>query len=145
MFVHAITLWRCGLGTCHLHTFCTSSWQSYCRNACLRGCGLVVAYLRCSNPAIEERHLSVQPRLELVTSRVRSTHFDHSTRPPDCSRAQWAETGIMCPQRSLHTSVLPTFLLSTAVQTDSRKETVPGFISSFSSVPTGRVRSNNFG
>jgi hypothetical protein len=42
---------------------------------------MVVAYLRRSSPAIEERHLSAQPRLELVTSRVLCKHFDHYTRP----------------------------------------------------------------
>jgi hypothetical protein len=42
---------------------------------------MVVAYLRCFSPASEENHLSTQPRLELVTSRLLSKHFDHCTRP----------------------------------------------------------------
>jgi hypothetical protein len=41
----------------------------------LRGCiSDRLQYLRCSSPAIEELHLSAQPRL-------RSKHFDHCTRP----------------------------------------------------------------
>jgi hypothetical protein len=80
--------WRSGLGTCRLHMFCISSCQNYCGTVCLGGCGMVVAYLRCSSPAIEERHLSTQRRLELVTSRVRSL-WPLYPAPFDCSRAAY--------------------------------------------------------
>jgi hypothetical protein len=87
LFVYSSPSWCSDLVACHFRVFCIKTWQNDCGIIYLRGCGMVVAYLRCSSTAIEW-HLLPADRGFTDTKQAWQRL---PTAPFDCSRKRWTQ------------------------------------------------------